>query len=301
MLNKRVLKEMVEFGRPYLHSWDIDPVYPVMKAVQDARRLPPMRRHWLTAMYWVWYDMGSAERVFGAYPEPGVKLLGVPVLPTGTERRGMRGEVGKDRALQTLNHLVSTMWLRRNYDTMYDGKIVSDPKERWALIYKSVLTVPNCGPWAAYKWCDLCKNVLGYEITAPDIGVGGQGKNAGPVPGMVQLTGLDWRRCAKDTALQEQLLNVIRAEGLPLDGLEEMETLFCDYNSMTHGRYYVGHDIDVQHEQFIRGDVPEEYWEARREVFPRSFLAEYNLWDGPRKDLNKYYVNTGKIFPGGRY
>lgn len=281
----------------YLHSWDIDPVYPVLQYVHQKRYAGARSERdredmpiWHTLLYVIWYHLGSAETVLSWYPRPAmVREEMFEVLPTGIERRGFRGEAGTKKAIEMVNHfgrLSKQMTLKCWVDNECNaGGIVG-----WNRMYEAFINIHNNGTWAAYKWCDLCKNVLGYEITAPDIGVGGGGEEAGPVPGMVQLTGEDWHRCARDTVLQEELLEYCHARGIPFDGLEEMETALCDFNSWSHGRYYPGHDIDKQQEDFISMNVPEVYWEARREVFPREFLGELNGWTGVRQYMKGVHL-----------
>jgi hypothetical protein len=284
-INVDLFKQFKQFAVPYIHCWDIDPVYPVLKEVHDRRGLDADQRIWHTLLYVTWYHMGSAEYVWELSPEPAIfNPAGLPVLPTGIERRGFRGEIGKIKAIEQLNwfyHLTCKMSL----SCWVDNHAALGGKIGWQMMYDRFKEIKNNGTWASYKWCDLCKNVLGFNITAPDIGVGGGDEHAGPVPGMVQLTGENWKRCATDRALQQELLNYCCEQGIPFDGLEELETALCDFNSLTHNRYYVGHDIDSQQEQFTKMKVPPVYWKARKAVLPWRYLGEVNGWAGVRDHL----------------
>jgi len=301
-INQKLFTDFHEFCMPYMHCWDIDPVYPILHEVQHRRAMgnPSGREQaiWHTFLYWVWYHMGSAEYMLNRYPEPTAVVHIEKPLPTGTERRGMRGYKGSIKAIQLIQWVGLNGWLDRMDEVLSSSS--AQGKQGWTWLFDEVQKLPNCGPWAGYKWCDLCKNVLEYDITAPNIGVGGMGENAGPVSGMMQLTGIDWRTCASDYRIQTQLYSYCHDQGIPFDGLEEMETALCDFNSLTHGRYYVGHDIDHQQEQFIVMNVPQIYWDARLLCFPDSTLGELQGWHGIRKELNGLYQRTGQIFKGGK-
>jgi hypothetical protein len=169
--------------------------------------------------------------------------------------------------------------------------------ERWATSWGALRegfeSLPHNGSWASYKWADLCKHVLGYDLEADDIGVGGRGKNAGPIPGMVLLTGKDWRRCSTDVGLQRALLAHSREVGAPFAGLDQLETSLCDFNSLTKGTYYHGHDIDLQQEQ-LRAVTSPRLWEARR-VIPDRFRGELGGWLGVRKVWKPTYKVSGAL------
>jgi hypothetical protein len=289
-----IFDDFKTFCLPYLSSHDNDPVYPVLKAVFDNRQLNILDRIWHTFLYLTWYNLGSAEKAFQLFPVAQI-INSLEVWPTGTERRGFRGERGTLIAQQMINRVVSANWIKGFLDVF--NKPFSTPEQRWTYMYWMIQKIPYCGTWAAYKWCDLCKNVLGAIMSAPDIGMGGKGKNAGPVPGMVQLTGENWVICAENIQLQRQFYNRCLQQGIPFQGMEEMETALCDFNSLTHGFYYVGHDIDVQQEH-LQG-LPQVYWDARKAVFPHNFLGELNGWTGCRKELKTIYSKTKRIFSGG--
>ena len=294
-LNESLSTYFEMFTEPYLFSHDNDPVYPVLKGVHNLRKLNPQQRAWHTFLYLVWYHLGSAEKAFSRNPLPSL-MCDIEIWPTGTERRGVRGAPGIAKIQKLLQTVVSSNWLER-CKSVYENKKFTR-EARWMFLYKEVQRLPFCGTWAAYKWCDLCKNVLGADITAVDIGVGGQGKNAGPIPGMVQLTGESWVRCASDVGLQIELMEYYIEQGIPFHGLEELETALCDFNSLTHGHYYVGHDIDAQQEH-LKG-LPQVYWEARAKLIPKNFLGELNGWTGVRKELRRKYIDDGVIFQGGK-
>lgn len=285
VVNRELFNRFKRFSAEHKISGDIDPVYIVLREVHKIREWGIEKRIWHTLLYVTWYHMGSAEIMLARYPVPQW-LKDQPKLSTGVERRGFRGN---NKGCEMINDLLESRiasgsmswWLRDLCDH------ADNPKERWEAIYNDFKGVKNNGTWAAYKWCDLVKNVLGFPVTAPDIGVGGGGETAGPVPGLVRLTGEDWKRCAYDRKFQEDFYQFCRSEGFDWDGLEEMETALCDFNTHSKGHYYVGHDIDLMMNQIAGIPGENDYWLARERGFPRKYLGEKGGWFGLRKVKRK--------------
>jgi hypothetical protein len=289
-MNQKLFDDFRQFCDPYIRCSDIDPVYPVLKKVHELRGLDPKGNEaiWHTFLYFVWYHLGSAETVRSQYPRIGYNLK-LGKLDTGIERRGFRGEVGAVKACLLIDHVVGYL---NAWFLSFDDFLQSCTT--WQAMFNAVMLFPQCGTWAAYKWCDLMKNIHGYLISAPNIGYGGGGEHAGPIPGMVQLTGENWKECAFNINLQQELYQICLDAGIPFNGMEQMETALCDFNSMTHGRYYIGHDIDKQMENVTTAG--EIYWKARSHVFPEWALGECRGYYGVRKNLLTFYQRTGKIF-----
>jgi hypothetical protein len=301
MVQGKLWENFIMFCSPYIKSGDIDPVYPVLKKVYDLRKMNAEERIWHTMLYLTWYHLGSADKMRDIDPEI-FRNNYPPVLPTGVERRGFRGNVGARRAQEFIVNLLNKRETHGGWSTWVSTVIShgDTPEERWSKLFEEIIQMKYCGTWAAYKCCDLFANVLNYPITAPDIGYGGGGENAGPIPGMVQLTGENWIDCANNVkGIQQKLYHTCLLAGIPLNGMEQMETALCDFNSVTHGRYYVGHDIDKQMEDIMGLD--DVYWKARSLVFNPVYLGEYSGWSGVRPFLNTYYQRTGNIFTGGSY
>jgi hypothetical protein len=278
--------DFCRFSRAAVLSGDIDPMYPVLKRLYAAEKLPPEIALWRTLLYVTWYHIGSAEQVWAAHPEPGsIDELRFTSLPTGVERRGFRGVVG-NRAARAFVAAV----LSRAGGNMLRWVTASGSGEAgWARVRRELEAVPGAGPWASFKWADLMKNVHSFPIDAPDIGVGGKSETAGPIPGMVALTGKNWKDCVADVELQKALMLATIERGVPLGGLDQLETCLCDFNSLRKGGYYVGHDIDLQMEQ-LKG-ARAGLWESRT-VFPNRYRGELGdpRWFGVRKELKKAYV-----------
>lgn len=283
--------DFCRFAAGQVRSWDIDPMYPTLRELYDGAGLDRNTRLWRTFIYVTFYHIGTAERVWTNYPKP-VPVLGFDPMPTGTERRGMRGIGGAAKAAHLVNTVVElsggniAMWLR-------GVSLGQAGEEGWDSVREQFQELPGCGPWASYKWADLLAHALDYPITASDIGVGGGSATAGPIPGMVALTGLDWKRCAEDVSLQKELLARAINDGVPFTGLDQLETALCDFNSLLHGRYYVGHDIDMQMDQLASSGA--SLWEARGRAIAAEHRGETRDWFGVRKHLRTVYLKTGEV------
>lgn len=289
-MNKELFNHFCIFSKAHLKSGDIDPVYPVLREVQRFRDNTREEALWHTLLYFTWYHLGSAEAALKKYPSMGI-IPDLPAWPTGIERRGFRGEVGAAKAAAMLNHIAGMgMPLADWIGSCCRG----GGTEGWDRMFHAIADLPQCGTWAAYKWCDLMKNVHGYDIEAPDIGYGGGGETAGPIPGMVKLTGKDWKECATNAQAQFELLDACRLAGVPFTGLDQLETALCDFNSLTNGHYYLGHDIDKQMTDIM--NLPNEYWAAREKVFPHCCLGELNGWNGVRNHLKMVYKTVNVVY-----
>jgi len=276
------------FGTLQVESWDIDPTYPVLKRIYEMEDVSENDRLWRTFLYVCFYNLGSSYRVWEKYPSPSLPDLETLRQPTGIERRGFR-----QRPDLVHKHITAALkasggdfvgWVH-GYGAGEAG---------WNNARDAMRALPWGGNWSAYKWADLLSVTHELPLEAPDFGVGGGGATAGPIPGMVILTGHDWKRCASDFDLQRNLYERCVKAGVPFRGLDQVETSLCDFNSLCKGRFYVGHDIDSQMEHFKSGSVPDLFWEAR-DVIPDNYRGEKNDWFGVDKSLKKVFVDTSKL------
>jgi len=196
--------DFVTFARAHLATWDIDPAYPVLRETYASEKLDPETALWRTLVYLAFYDLSSAEKAWIFYPTPShvdpSRLMG---YKTGIERRGFRGNT---KAGEHLNATLDLVTKAGGLLRWVEQAIDEGDETGWRMVRLFFQGLPYCGPWASYKWADLLKWVHGYKITADDIGVGGKGETAGPIPGMVALTGMSWQACAGDVFAQRNLL-----------------------------------------------------------------------------------------------
>jgi len=286
--------DMVKFGAELINSKDIDPVYPVLETLYEQRKLRTSLRHWQTCLYLAFYSLPSALQAFEKFPTPdaAIKALGDDCefnYPIAVERRGLSG--GKVR-----HHLADLLrktsgraegfegWLMEGWQ--YEG----NPNWNFKVFFARAQNIWNNGRWAAFKWCELLKEVHKMPLEAPDLCLQ---DCTGPLKGLCMVT----RMSETDTipslnTAAKILLNDLYEAGLPYLCWEQLETLLCNYHSYKHGKYYVGHDIDEMQQAINRG--AQEGWlskanvtalfEARKAALPKAYLGEFNGWSGIRKE-----------------
>lgn len=288
--NKKLFNDFCRFSIRQLESWDIDPMYPTLYEYYKSKKFNKEEALWRTFIFVAWYHVGSAEISWSIWPEPQKIPDGLSKgtkFSTGTERRLFRGRFN-DFVTHVNNFVEIT---NGNIKSWVEKHVSVGGEEGWYNLRQAFEKVKFNGPWASYKFADIVKNVHKYPITANDIGVGGGSETAGPIPGMVKLTGKNWKECARDIALQKGLLDYSISMGVPFNGLDQLETALCDFNSLYKGKYYSGHDIDHQMDQLKNSGA--SLWEARGGAIPTNFRGEVNGWFGVRKELNSLYKNKG--------
>lgn len=290
----------LSFAEAHIRSRDVDPAYDLLRALFELRGYDEPTRWWYVLLYVTFYHLGSTELAFQRFP----RLDYVPhlTMPTGVERRCFRGNV---KASEFVNRVVAEVKRHGSFRDWFSAHSqLLKPQEPtpwqwndsapgdlagqygWAAVRSAIESVPYGGSWSSYKFADLARHAVGLDITASDIGVGGGGRNAGPVPGLSKLLDVPWKRAATDLDLQWETYDRLRRE-VAFDGIEEFETCLCDFNSMLKGGYYVGHDIDTQMEHLA--DCPIDFWEARLQTFNHRYLGECRGWHGVRKPLNRAF------------
>lgn len=271
---EQLFKDFVEFSAQQIVTGDIDPAYPVIKNYLKFINSGYTSSVDFLLVYVAFYNLKTADEFFNG------QIKDVSKVKTGIERRGFRGNK------LVLEHLES-------FDRTNIFRVVKDGT--WSEIQEEYEKGFYTGSWSSYKFADLCKNVLERDIDAPDLGLGGKGKFAGPIPGLSLLTGKHWNQCATDMVLQKRFYNkcLLSTPGVKFRGLEELETCLCDFNSMYKGHYYSGNDIDKQMED-LEG-ASDALWEARRRSFKIHLLGEVKGWKGVRKELKSRYRDEGVL------
>lgn len=289
------LRDFTRFGRTAIRSGDIDPQFPILRELYAARNLDDNTALWFTSVYLVFYNLGSATSAWGKYPTPDIidATTWSSDLPYTKQRRCFRGNNG---GLRQLNALVEAS----------DGDLLAwvtnlvgnGGEEGWTRVRSGASELPYHGPWSSYKFCDMMKFVHSFPITAPDIGTK-PGATAGPIAGMCSLTQLDRRQCADDINLQRDLLQYVQDEGVPANGLDQLESLLCDWQSLIMGRYYLGHDIDRDLGQLFSTHADNTYVKElmleRSKIFDKRLLGEFGGWSGMRLELNALYKKRRRI------
>ncbi len=281
---------------------DIDPVYPMLKELSRRWRLNDEQRAWLVVCHVVWYHPGSTLAGFqlcpsvDALPDTEDRMMASPLmkLPCGTERRSHRPKQ------PLVNHLLG---LRRTFAPSGVTGWVEDllnrcgaPKEAWLELSDELAGLVGNGRWASYKTTEMLQKVCGYQIEAADAG---HRYSSGPRRG---LENIEPACPIGNTPKDVRALDILTqhwADELGEKDLAQVETSLCDFNSLLHGRYYLGHDIDSMQQDWnnpvVDGYISQELWEIREDLFASEMLGELNDWNGVRKEANKHYQRTGEM------
>ena len=245
--NPRALRHMAKWGARHIASCDIDPVYPVLRALYAARRLTPEEAFWQTFLYMAFYHLPSGLAVYRMYPSPTQIGAVVKRFPCAFERRGFRG--GK-----VVDHI------RDGYSRIYGGGTTGalatvqadwgyDLYRNYEHFWKWSQTLWGNGPWAAFKWAEILKKCHSLPLAAPDmkmkqtssLDVAAQDR---PKTCLCWLYGVPVNT---DVATLNEYGNDLKwrlAElGCAVEDWEELETLLCDYYKYRQDKYDTGHDI----------------------------------------------------------
>lgn len=272
---------LAAFGRKLIDSKDVDPVYPVLRALYKQRRMTYAQELWQTTLYLAYYSLPSALAAFRLCPEPQLLTSSNNVLcwlPCAVERRGFRD------GAKLLLHLTCVMgefkkaggierWVRKGFQS---GQT---PEQRYELFWDNSQTIWGNGRWAAFKWAELMKKVHELPIAAPDMRLE---HCSGPLDGLCELYAIPKTTpVATLNKFAQNLRNRLPALGLEVEDWEELETVLCNYHSHTQGKYEVGHDIhEMAHaiekasQTFLDPKDAAALWEARAEALPHNYLKE---------------------------
>lgn len=305
---KRHFRALCVFAKHMLATEDIDPLYPVLRELQEG--MSRDQALWHSFLYVAWYNLPSATAAFDLCPEPDERLLDLidPSWPTGTERRANRGGKVIDHIRDYLDKVAEARGMQEpvyyNGIPHHGGCDLEQRHENWRVINDNIRSIWGNGRWAGYKHCEVLRRVNGSQLLeAPDAG---HQFSTGPREGLHMLYG-ELAGQGKDLIdlLDEMTLDLqvrFARRGLEMD-IEHVETILCNYKSLAKGKYYVGHDIDELQEQietcFERGIISKRQrarlYDAREESLPANYLGELCGWEGVDKTRNKHFVRTGKI------
>lgn len=282
-------------------SLDIDPMYPVLRLLADAWDLNEEERAWLCFVHVIWYHPGSTLVGYELAPDftwipnndEALWKSGLLDLPCETERRGHRP---KQPLINHLHGLRKTFTESGGCLSWVENALglSNNPEQRWLDLNEALTTLVGNGRWAAYKTAEMLQKVCDVPVVAADAG---HRYSSGPRKGLMILEPHCPTGQTEEDIATLDLMTGLYADLLGEPDIAQVETSLCDFNSLVHGRYYLGHDIDsMQHAFNTMGDrLPKEAWAAREATFDRKFLGELNDWTGVRKDANRHYKLTGEL------
>lgn len=296
---EELFEDYARFHEVQLANRDVDPVYPVLRALADSSGWTPEERVRAVFLHVAYYDLGSALAHIDKW---GFTFARKEKLTCGTERRRHRMGNNLDTHLHWLNCMCDWPHDLRSWMTRELG---DDPVANWAVATERLMRVDGNGRWAAYKTCEMLAQVCELPLRAPDMGHRG---STGPRQGLALLypgasaTGNTATVIAQLDGYSTQLVKALQARGLSAS-LETAETTLCDFHSMVHGRYYPGLDIDVMQEQLTRAPLSASMLNAaglaRERSLPHAYLGEMHARDRPERERKSHYKRTGEILTRG--
>ncbi len=276
-----------------LASEDVDPLYPVLSHCLWQLNLSTEERFQLVFLYLAYYNLASALQVWLSSGRVSPLHIDSAKLPTGTERRNLRGGVKMNEHLASLaQYRPLSTWLTE--DLSFRPKMA---KENWKLVSRRLESVEGNGRWAAYKGCEVLQKVLNLPLRASDAG---HAFSTGPRKGLALFyPGVPGNSPLAIEALDiqtEGLRNRLAADEVSM-GVEQLETMLCDWHSVMSAHYYVGHDIDLNLQDLAKAPraVAVMLLEARQASFDEMWLGEKRGWPGVRTELNSLYIQRGKL------
>jgi hypothetical protein len=292
---RHTVDNLARFSRHQLLSRDVDPLYPVLRVLE--KDMDEEMALWHTLLYVAYYNVTSSHFAFNNYPKPGGAIpmdLDVASLPTGVERRGLRGGYNMQQHIYSLLGI----WLAHgeSWKSWLTYDFTDDPRENWKTLNITLQMPMYNGRWAAYKTAEILKTVHDFPVEPTDMGMA---FSSGPRWGLSLLYGeVQGNGPVAVARLDRQAedLHRLLIEDYNLGvTLAELETMLCDFHSLCEGKYYVGHDIDQMQEQIVRAystndsQLPGELWQARQLALPHDYLGELNGWVGVDKARKGYY------------
>lgn len=294
-MSDRLLADVAAFAAGCVESTDIDPAYPVLRHLQ-ADLGQGEAALWHTIVFVATYRLASAVEVFARHPSPDLWDGDLWRSPTGVERRALRGGAPMQRHIYDLLGRIDGAGGIRAWLT---GRFTGDPRADWQAVRATFEEAWGNGRWASYKLAEVLLRVNGWPLCAPDMGMDGA---TGPRHGLAVLYGATGGSSREDVARMEgqgrDLQGRLTDLGVPL-GIEQVETVLCDFHNLLAGRYYVGHDIDVMLGDLGKASVPEwvrgRLLAARAAVTPHPYLGEIHGWPGVDLDRRRIYRETGEV------
>lgn len=268
-----------KFSKSQIEAKDSHPAYAVLKNLFELESLELEQKIWRLLIFLAFDHLGSAEWVWKKYPKPQKIKDPIP-MKTSVARRLFRGNtLWADQINYILSHGTLTDWIESTANQKGEAG--------WKATRDKMETVKYNGAWASFKWADMVKNILDYDITADNIG-----ENECVLYCAELLTHKTAKEIMKNIHLQRELYKTSKQKQVKFKGLDQLETALCDFVSFIEGRYYIGMEIDSQMNQI--GDS-KLFYKARALSFDPKFLGEENGYFGIRDELKSLYKNRGVI------
>jgi hypothetical protein len=302
-ISPKLLSDFILFSQRQYDCLDYDPFHPMLAHL--TARLPREAALWYSTLYMAFYNIGSAYVAFRNSDPLKPLPAWTDKLPVGVQRRNLRGGLVRkhledfSRRAQGSIHGFLTQG--------FSGAALKD----WSTMQDTLQSVWGNGRWGAYTLGELYQKVNKVPVLPSDIMNDG---SSGPRHGLCYMYGIEPHRdVAELDQLATQMFETVRPQirtkifYLPTGHYDfgMLESQLCDFNSMRHGRYYIGRDIDRDQERIVKAEVAcralgfkanmFEVWDARTKVFDKRFLGEHSGWSGRTDYAKTFYQKTGLV------
>jgi len=284
-MNMNRMRDWREFGLRQREAVDIDPLYPVLREVFQP--LPAEEKLWSVLVYVAYYNLPSAMTALSDTPPFTVPDGALSRLPTGIERRGLRGG---EPLVRHLNSVLGFADYFGGFDSFLQHGWTGAPLRDWMWTRYNAEQVWGNGRWASYKLAEILQKVLDWPIFPPNMGMD---RASGPRQCIDMLW--DDHVDAPECESRGRTLRIYAREGGLYVDLAEVETVLCDFGSAMKGRYYPGHDVALLHDDIRR--MPDGDPRLRLEAAAVSALPE-RYWRPIEPALKRLYRDTGEIWRG---
>jgi Alpha-glutamyl/putrescinyl thymine pyrophosphorylase clade 2 len=295
--DERRLADLITFARAEVDSGDIEPWAEVIAAmtrvdIVGAARLDREQVLWLTSLYNTTDDLLSSLTIAAAAPSPQAWAAAGPAVRAAAaavrlsqERRNLYG----GRILRRLDSYAAHLAGQPQYAWVSDAIVTDDRHANFPILMGWLRRVWGVGRLSAFEWAEFLHKVDRVPVETTD---GCLWESSGPRQSLERIYG---------PAPSEQWLaerahetrQVLADAGISLSWWD-FETVICDFNVMTKGRYYPG-----KHLAMISAEIaalPERwrgaYTAAYRAVIPDGWR---DIAPGVDRHLCREYVTTGRV------
>lgn len=291
----------IEFSKQILDSWDVDPVYPVLKKYFEMENYSLEEKlfgvHVYLTYYNVFWTIATLKALRGNFNFESWRQLEFVQNKTakfGSDRRGIRA-YGLNVVLPMFSSFFKDYTTQEEY---YIKPLTNDKRKNYEINKDLVLAVPHNGSWAAYKHIDLLTHSADVPIECTDWWVKGRAFGGKQLVVDWELGGGKLGKVVKETPEVVARINDFADRWTakfqevidPTITYDKSETCACKYHALYGRTYYAGHDIDKMQEEIMKSgyfdkEIADLMYHLREECFDKKHLGEHSGWEGVRKEL----------------
>lgn len=256
MNRKERVPTIEEFGAKLLETGDLDPLYIALDRSPSMKADRAMLHRWLFA-YWCCYNAGASSFIAEADGDQfWTRMLTMarndapaPTggrWPRGHERRHFRGE----KAWMAIESYATRFPIPEGIVHWFSGGVAPIP---YRTLRDRVTTLPQFGPWIAFKVADMLERVAGVPVSFEH--ADGMMFDQ-PYKSALSVFANDWKMATTDS--NDAIVRFVA--GKLLDkfsigwtapprhdravNIQEVETILCKWKSHNTGHYPVGIDSE---------------------------------------------------------